>query len=142
MFRLGWHPHDVNGPVDSPGPSANAWTRFEVDLLVLDPSRWILRDDTFPGNLALFRPANVSTGLVGGAELQVAQASLGVRNLSAAAVSSRDRFLYGRFEATLQATDVPGLVTSLFLHRDSARQEIDVEITGDRPDRILAHEVP
>ena len=127
------------GPVESPAPSAITWTHFEDDLVALNPSRWMLRDDTFPGNQALFRPANVSTSPAGGVELQVALASLGVRNLSAAAVSSRDRFLYGRFEATLQATDVPGLVTGFFLHRDSPRQEIDVEITGDRPDRILAN---
>lgn len=127
------------GPVEPLDPSAIAWTRFEDDLVALNPSRWVLRDDTFPGNLALFRPANVSTGPAGGIELQVAEAALGVRNLSAAAVSSRDHYLYGRFEATLQATDVPGLVTGFFLHRDSPRQEIDVEITGDRPDRILVN---
>jgi beta-glucanase (GH16 family) len=127
------------GPAEPPAHSAIAWTRFKDDLVALNPSRWMLRDDTFPGNLALFRPANVSTDPAGGVELQVAQASLGVRNLSAAAISSRDRFLYGRFEAKLQATDVPGLVTGFFLHRDSPRQEIDFEITGDRPNRILAN---
>ena len=127
------------GLVDSPAPSAVSWTRFVDDLVALHASRWILRDDTFPGNLALFRPANVSTRPAGGIELRVAQASLGVRNLSAAAVSSRQRFLHGRFEATLQATDVPGLVTGFFLHRDSPRQEIDVEITGDRPNRLIAN---
>lgn len=126
-------------PVEPPVPSAVEWTRFEDDLVVLNPCRWMLRDDTFPGNLALFRPVNVSMSPAGGVELQVAQASLGVRNLSAAAVSSCDRFLYGRFEVSLQATDVPGLVTGFFLHRDSPRQEIDVEITGDRPDRILTN---
>lgn len=130
-----WGGIDVE-PVE---PAAIAWTHFEDDLVALNPSRWMLRDDTFPGNMALFRPANVSTAPAGGVELQVAQASLGVRNLSAAAVSSRNRFLYGRFEATLQATDVPGLVTGFFLHRDSPRQEIDVEITGDKPDRILVN---
>lgn len=136
--RREWKGIDV-GPVEPLAPSAIAWTRFEDDLVVLNPSRWMLRDDTFPGNLALFRPANVSMGPTGGIELQVAQAALGVRNLSAAAVSSRDHYLYGRFEATLQATNVPGLVTGFFLHRDSPRQEIDVEITGDRPDRILVN---
>lgn len=127
------------GHFELPAPSAMAWTRFDDDLRVLKPSRWMLRDDTFPGNLALFRPANVRTSPTGGVELQVAQALLGVRDLSAGAVSSRDRFLFGRFEATLQATDVPGLVTGFFLHRDSPRQEIDIEITGDRPDRMLAN---
>ncbi len=133
-----WVGIDV-GPVEPAVPSAAAWARFEDDLVALNPSRWMLRDDTFPGNMALFRPGNVSIGPAGGVELQVVQASLGVRNLSAAAVSSRDRFLYGRFEATLRATDVPGLVTGFFLHRDSPRQEIDVEITGDNPNRILVN---
>jgi len=136
--RRGWRGIDV-GSVEPSAPSAAAWTRFEDDLIALNPSRWMLRDDTFPGNLALFRPTNISTGPAGGIELRVEQASLGVRNLSAAAVSSRDHYLYGRFEATLQATDVPGLVTGFFLHRDSPRQEIDFEITGDRPDRILVN---
>ena len=136
--RREWEGIDT-GPVESSAPSTIVWTRFVDDLVELNPSRWMLRDDTFPGNLALFRPANVRANPAGGVELQVAQASLGVRNLCAGAVSSRDRFLYGRFEATLQATDVPGLVTGFFLHRDSPRQEIDVEITGDRPDRILAN---
>jgi GR25 family glycosyltransferase involved in LPS biosynthesis len=136
--RRGWAGIDTV-PQELLTASVKAWRRFEDDLLVLDPLRWMLRDDTFPGNLALFRPANVSKALDGGAELRVAQASLGVRNLSAAAVSSRERFLYGRFEAILQATDVPGLVTGFFLHRDSPRQEIDFEITGDRPGRVLAN---
>ena len=40
---------------------------------------------------------------------------------------------------TLQATNVPGLVTGFFLHRDSPRQEIDVEILGNRPDHLLVN---
>lgn len=70
--------------------------------------------------------------------LAVFQESLGVRNFSASAISSRDSFLYGRFEATLQATNVSGLVTGFFLHRDSPRQEIDI-VTGNRPTRLLVN---
>lgn len=136
--RREWRGIDTES-VESPAQSELVLTRFDDDLVDLSPSRWVLRDDTFPGNLALFRPANVRTSPDGGVELQVEQAPLGVRNLSAAAISSRDRFLYGRFQVTLQATDVPGLVTGFFLHRDSPGQEIDVEITGDRPDRMLAN---
>lgn len=112
---------------------------FHDDFNVVDPSRWMFRDDTFPGNLGLFRPGNVTRALDGGLILTVRQESLGVRELSAASISSRGRFLFGRFEATFQATNVPGLVTGFFLHRDSPRQEIDVEITGDRPDRLLVN---
>jgi GR25 family glycosyltransferase involved in LPS biosynthesis len=112
---------------------------FEDDLAGGESARWLLRNDTFPGNLGLFRPANVKAKLGDGLSLAVIQEQLGVRNFSAASISSRGAFLYGRFEATLQATNVPGLVTGFFLHRDSPRQEIDVEITGNRPDRLLVN---
>jgi len=112
---------------------------FEDDLSQIQPARWLLRNDTFPGNLGLFRPANVTAAASGGRSLAVIEEPLGVRNLSAAAISSRDRFLFGRFEATLQATNVSGLVTGFFLHRESPRQEIDVEILGNRPDHLLVN---
>jgi hypothetical protein len=34
---------------------------------------------------------------------------------------------------------VPGVITGFFLHRDSPRQEIDIEITGNRTDRLLVN---
>ncbi|MBU1777857.1 MAG: family 16 glycosylhydrolase [Gammaproteobacteria bacterium] len=120
------------------GPSASR-VSFEDDLADVQSERWLLRNDTFPGNLGLFRPANVTSQSGGGLSFAVSQQPLGVRNLSAAAISSRGSFLYGRFEATLQATSVSGLVTGFFLHRDSPRQEIDIEITGNRPDRLLVN---
>lgn len=112
---------------------------FEDDLARAQSARWLLRNDTFPGNLGLFRPANVTAESGEGLSLTVIQGPLGVRNFSAASISSRGAFLYGRFEVTLQATSVSGLVTGFFLHRDSPRQEIDVEITGNRPDRLLVN---
>ena len=112
---------------------------FEDNLARAQSARWLLRNDTFPGNLGLFRPANVTAESGDGLSLTVIQEPLGVRNFSAASISSRGAFLYGRFEAILQATSVSGLVTGFFLHRDSPRQEIDVEITGNRPDRLLVN---
>lgn len=104
-----------------------------------DPSRWMCRIDTFPGNLALFRPENVEILPGGGAVLTVREESLGVRSYSAAAISSCRQYLFGRFEAVIKASSVPGVVTGFFLHRDSPRQEIDVEIPGNRPDRLLVN---
>jgi hypothetical protein len=112
---------------------------FEDDLAQIQSARWFLRNDTFPGNLGLFRPANVTPAPGGGLSFAVIAELLRVRNLSAAAISSRANFLFGRFEATLQSTNVPGLVTGFFLHRDSPRQEIDVEILGNRPDHLLVN---
>ena len=112
---------------------------FKDNLENLTTTRWLLRDDTFTGNLALFRPSNVETRAGIGAALTVRRESLGVREYSAGAISSRDRFVSGRFEVELRATKVPGIVTGFFLHRDSPRQEIDVEIVGKRSDRLLAN---
>lgn len=112
---------------------------FDDDLADIQSSRWLLRNDTFPGNLGLFRPANVRPAPGGGLSLVVLEEPLGVRKLSAAAISTQGNFLFGRFEATLQASKVPGLVTGFFLHRDSPRQEIDVEILGNRTDQLLVN---
>ena len=126
-------------------PAVKALTRdgthvcFNDRLADLDTRRWLLRDDTFAGNLALFRPANVEFRAGVGAVLSVRKENLDVRNYSAASISSCDRFLFGRFEAKMQATKVPGVVTGFFLHRDSPRQEIDVEIVGNRSDHLLVN---
>jgi beta-glucanase (GH16 family) len=133
----GWEGISANGSEWS-RPFA-ARVNFEDDLTDVQSARWLLRNDTFSGNLGLFRPANISVESGGGLSLTVRQEPLGVRNLSAAAISSRGSFLYGRFEAILQATNVSGLVTGFFLHRDSPRQEIDIEITGNRPTRLVVN---
>lgn len=112
---------------------------FEDHFARIQSSRWETRSDTFPGNRALFRPANVTVAPGGGISLAVREKPVGVRALTAAAISSRASFRFGCFEATLRATDVPGLVTGFFLHRDSPRQEIDVEILGNRPDQLLVN---
>ncbi len=123
--RPGWCGIRVGSPTN-----AAASVRFDDRLENVNNERWLVRDDTFPGNLGLFRPANVECREGVGAVLSVRRESLGVRDYSAASISSRDRFLFGRFETTLQASKVPGLITGFFLHRDSPRQEIDVEIVG------------
>lgn len=110
---------------------------FTDTFIELEPKRWHIRTDTFPGNQALFRSKNVSPTQGGGINLIVQKEELGVRDFSAAAISSCLTYHYGRFEVTLQSTNVSGLVTGFFLYRDSPRQEIDIEITGDCPSQLL-----
>jgi len=121
------------------GSSSIAATPVQVSdcLNFLDTKRWLLREDTFTDNLALFRPSNIDVSNGTGAVLSIRRESLGVREYSAAALTSRDRYLFGRFEATIKPSNVPGVVTGFFLHRDSPRQEIDIEIAGNRTDRLL-----
>ena len=134
----GWAGINVNALAQQESSIAPR-TYFEDGFVEFPSSRWFQRKDTFPGNLGLFRPANVTSALCGGLSLAVFEEPLGVRNLSAAAITSRTSFHYGRFEATLQSTNVPGLVTGFFLHRDSPRQEIDIELLGNRPDQLLVN---
>lgn len=112
---------------------------FQDALQSIDAKLWEARDDTFPGNLGLFRPQNVVLRRDSGISLIVRPEPLKVRNFSAGALSSRGRFLFGRFEIEMKAVRVPGLVTGFFLHRDSPRQEIDIEIVGNRCDHLLVN---
>ncbi|MGI8786046.1 MAG: family 16 glycosylhydrolase [Acidobacteriota bacterium] len=112
---------------------------FFDDFRRPDLCLWKLRDDTFPGNLALFRPSNFVTSGYGPAQIVLRKEDVGVRQYSSAALSSRASFLYGRFEAVLRPSRVPGVVTGLFLHRDSPRQEIDVEFVGKRSRQMLTN---
>lgn len=100
---------------------------------------WSKRSDTFTGNAALFRPENVSEDDNGRVTLVVRQEELGVRRYSAGAITSNADFSFGRFEATFQASRVPGIVTGFFLHRNSPHQEIDIEIPGNAPHRLIVN---
>lgn len=118
---------------------AGTLVRINDCLEYLDERRWVLRSDTFTDNLALFRPSNVEFNSGSGATLSVRREPLGVRGYSAASLCSRDPYLFGKFEAVIQASNVPGVVTGFFLHRNSPRQEIDIEIAGNRPERLLVN---
>ena len=136
--RQRWHGiHAV--PIEGESSIKAHTIRFSDSLETLDAKRWFLRDDTFTDNLALFRPSNVEFRSGIGATLSIRSESMGVREFSAAALTSRCKYLYGRFEAIIKASNVPGVVTGFFLHRDSPRQEIDVEIVGNRTDRLLVN---
>jgi GR25 family glycosyltransferase involved in LPS biosynthesis len=119
--------------------SEGKWFAVDGDLEGIDPLRWSARSDTFTGNLALFRPLNVEFDGVEGATLHVRREDLGVRQYSAGALSSHANFLFGRFESTFQASNVPGVITGFFLHRNSPHQEIDIEIAGNKPNRLLVN---
>ncbi|HVZ18873.1 MAG TPA: family 16 glycosylhydrolase, partial [Terriglobales bacterium] len=125
--------------VPSAHQSERKWVDVDDGFERLDPLRWSARSDTFTGNLALFRPLNVEFDGVEGAALHVRREELGVRQYSAGALTSHANYLFGRFESTFQASNVPGVITGFFLHRNSPHQEIDVEIAGNVPNRLLVN---
>lgn len=94
--------------------------------------------ETFPGNEASF----VRDGLVhneDGAQLEACKSATATRPYRSGAFASVRSFQYGRFEAEIKAASGSGLVTGFFLHRDAPRQEIDVELSGNDPYRMLVN---
>ncbi len=94
--------------------------------------------ETFPGNLASFDQNGVIHD-VDGAHLVLSRVPTGNRPYRSGAFASVPLFQHGHFEAEIKAARGSGLVTGFFLHRDSPRQEIDLEITGDDPQRMLVN---
>ncbi|HEX8204674.1 MAG TPA: family 16 glycosylhydrolase [Solirubrobacteraceae bacterium] len=94
--------------------------------------------ETFPGNLASFARENLQHSDEG-ARLLIDAAEDGRRPYRSGAFASVRAFSYGRFEAEIRAAPGSGLVTGFFLHRDTPRQEIDVELSGADPRRMLVN---
>jgi GR25 family glycosyltransferase involved in LPS biosynthesis len=103
-----------------------------------DDKVWMLRDDTFPSNLALFKPENFSEADQL-ATLTLRHDSTPVRDFSAGAIASRKSYLYGTFGAELKPAKVSGTITGLFLHRNNPRQEIDIEFLGRDTTKMLVN---
>jgi hypothetical protein len=94
--------------------------------------------ETFPGNLAVFAPQNVEH-IQEGARLTIDAVPSAVRQYQSGAFASARSFQYGRFEAEIRAATGSGLVTGFFLHRGHPRQEIDIELSGSTPTRMLTN---
>ena len=91
---------------------------------------WTCREDTFPSNLVLFRPQNFRIEDDSCGVLTLRRENAYVRNYTSASISSHQNFLYGKFEAEIKPAPISGVITGMFLHRSSPRQEIDVEFLG------------
>lgn len=94
--------------------------------------------ETFPGNLASFTRENLEYSEEG-ARLVIEAIDGGTRPYRSAAFSSVRSFGHARFEAEIRAAPGSGLITGLFLHRDAPLQEIDIELPGSDPQRMLAN---
>lgn len=126
-------------PIEKKSSATLSTVKFGDYFRFLDTRLWYPRDDTFTDNLAMFRPLNIEFSPEIGAALSVRRESLGVREYSAASLTSRDQYLFGKFEVVLKASKKPGVVTGFFLHRNSPRQEIDIEIAGNRTDCLIVN---
>ncbi len=127
-------------------------TELNVDLLsrnhtiavserfqMFDSLSWMLLDNTFPSNLALFRPNNFSIAKDNLARLTLRKERSHVRDYTSASICSRRSYLFGRFSTVIKPANVSGLVTGVFLHRNSPRQEIDIEFLGKDTTKLLVN---
>ena len=92
--------------------------------------------ETFPGNLAVFSHDSITYD-DRGATIRIRERVSGHRLYQSGALASNRLFSHGHFEAEIRPASGAGLVTGFFLHRHAPRQEIDVEIAGNNPRKML-----
>lgn len=153
--------HDVGAPVRSGGaiddspwilPSIDDWpvalgrkrgprpvgSPFMIAPMTSATPLMAAEAGSFPGNLAAFNRERVVHG-PDGVELMLSASDDGGRPYRSGAFASARSFTHGRFQVEIRAARGPGLVTGFFLHRHGPRQEIDIELTGDDPCRMLTN---
>ena len=100
---------------------------------------WRLLHETFPSNRAIFRPANFSISTDDTGILTLRKEEGYLREYTSASLCSHRSFQYGRFEAQIRPASIPGVITGMFLHRNSPRQEIDIEFLGRDTTKMLVN---
>lgn len=116
-------------------------TKYNNSLLLNKNSKfslrhWNIRNDTFPSNLAIFSPNNLKIN-DDNIELQFKSESTSVRSYTSAAIATVESYLYGKFKVKLRPSNISGLITGIFLHRNSPHQEIDIEFLGKDTTKML-----
>jgi GR25 family glycosyltransferase involved in LPS biosynthesis len=130
--RAGWLPRAVPSQYSPPLSDV-----CSADIQTPPPD-FVTLVETFPGNLATFDKEGIvqeddATRLI------LSDVDSGIRPYRSGAFASACAFGYGHFEAEIKAAAGAGLVTGFFLHRDSPRQEIDIELMGDDPRQMLVN---
>jgi hypothetical protein len=105
----------------------------------LDDKRWKFRDDTFPSNLSIFTSDNISINDSGVTQLTLREQATTVRQFTSAAIATRQKYLYGKFIAEIKPSNVSGLISGMFLHRNGPYQEIDIEFLGKNTKKMLVN---
>lgn len=136
--RIGWEGLAHQQPDGTRRPP-HAVVTFATNSGEFDHDAWWLRDDTFPSNMSLFSPHNVTMDDRGFTELILREEKCSVRDYTSGSIASRDRFKYGRFIAYVKPARARGIITGIFLHRNTPRQEIDIEFLGKDPTKMLVN---
>ncbi len=119
-------------------PASSTGTRLVHATMTKVTPLFPVRVETFPGNLAAFAREGIVHG-TDGAQLILDKTATGNKSYRSGSFASARTFGHGRFEAEIKAALGSGLVAGFFLHRASPRQEIDIELTGNDPHRLLVN---
>lgn len=131
--KYGWQPR-----VSSNRPIPPVGELLVFSEMTTETSSFPALVETFPGNLVSFsKDALVHDK--DGAHLTVSKVATGTKQYRSGAFASKQLFGYGRFEVEIKAASGSGLITGFFLHRDTPRQEIDIELAGDDPRSMLVN---
>ncbi|RZJ46345.1 MAG: glycosyl hydrolase family protein, partial [Chryseobacterium sp.] len=98
---------------------------------------WRFLEDSFASNLSAFVTKNLKPISGGGCELILSNEVNKLRQYSSASISTKLKYLYGRFSVIMKPVKMDGVVTAFFLHRNDPWQEIDFEFLGKDTTRIL-----
>lgn len=131
--RSDWRPSTPTA-----APASFAERRLAHAMMTMTTSSFRALAETFPGNLASFEKENLLHD-VDGVRLIISKAGAAGRPYRSGAFVSARAFAHGHFEAEIKAAFGKGLITGFFLHRDTPRQEIDVELAGVDPTRMLVN---
>lgn len=136
-------PPNADTPTVATATAGGSYYLVVDDEMAQLTERWVTLADTFDTNLAMFRPANVTSAADGVTRLEVRAERAADRDFTAGGIATPedpDRwFQFGRFEAELRPAAADGLLTGLFLYRRDPWQEIDLEFLGRDPTKLLAN---
>lgn len=109
------------------------WSPFDL----INTEDWMSRSDTFPSNLSLFAPSQISLENNSKLRLSLHKECSSVREYKSGALTSNRKYVFGSFKTILKPSNCNGVITGVFLHRNSPHQEIDIEFLGNDTTTIM-----
>lgn len=107
----------------------------------IDPQFWDRLDTTFFCNLSVFEPDRAQLVPGQGVKLVLGPGGNAEKPWGSGSIATKTdkeaQYTYGRFETVMKAAKASGLITAFFLYRFDPWQEIDAEILGKDPTRLL-----
>ncbi len=110
---------------------------LEDKFNVFDNSTWLLLENSFPSNQALFTKSNFIILKDSGFQIIIMKEKSIQKDYTSASIVTKESHYYGRFELQMKPVKANGIITAFFLHRNNPWQEIDFEFLGNDTTKAL-----